>query len=324
MNFRRILFPVDFSERSRVVAPFVHAAVRRHGAALTLANIVEIPALWYGAGEAPCAPDLDIGAMLDTAGEQLKNFAAEFFPDIPANVLVEEGEAGAAIAQLVKELSFDLVMMPTRGRGRFRAALLGSAAAKVLHDVDCAVWTAAHAETPAYPVSPEWRHVVCAIDATPDALRLIRCAAEMADSFGSNVHLVHALPAAPGTRMEQYLSRDFDEGLKQAARREIEAMQRDAGTDFRLCAGRRRSRNYRRHRRTGPGRLGSDRPRRPSALRGQASHARLFDRAGCALSGAEHLNKTGAWALQPWSRLSPNSRPSPILRGSANWSTAKL
>ena len=35
--------------------------------------------------------------------------------------------------------------------------------------------------------------------------------------------------------MEHYLSRDFDEGLKQAVRREIDAMQKDAGTDFRLC-----------------------------------------------------------------------------------------
>jgi nucleotide-binding universal stress UspA family protein len=77
--------------------------------------------------------------------------------------------------------------------------------------------------------------VICAIDATPDAMRLIRCAGQMATSFGSQVHLVHALPPAPGTRMEQYLSRDFEEGLKQAVRREIDAMQKDAGTDFRLC-----------------------------------------------------------------------------------------
>jgi nucleotide-binding universal stress UspA family protein len=235
MNFSKILFPVDFSERSRIVAPFVRAAAKRHGAALTLANFIEIPALWYGTAEAPCAPDLNISGMIDAAGEELKCFAAEFFPDIPANILVEEGEAGAAITELVRELGFDLVMMPTRGRGRFRAALLGSATAKVLHDVNCAVWTAAHAETPEYAASPEWGNVVCAIDATPDAMQLIRCAGQMATSFGSKVHLVHALPPTPGTRMEHYLSRDFDEGLKQAARQEIDAMQKDAGTDFRLC-----------------------------------------------------------------------------------------
>jgi nucleotide-binding universal stress UspA family protein len=235
MHFSKILFPVDFSDRARVVAPFVHAAVKRHGASLTLANFVEIPALWYGTAEAPCTPDLNLGSMIDAAGEQLKSFAAEFFPDIPARILVEEGEAGVSTIDLVRELGFDLVMMPTRGRGRFRAALLGSATAKVLHDVECAVWTAAHPETLQYAASTEWRNVVCAIDSTPEAMRLIRFAGQIATSFGANVHLVHALPPAPGTRMEQYLSRDFDEGLKQAVRREIEAMQREAGTAFRLC-----------------------------------------------------------------------------------------
>lgn len=235
MKFTKILYPVDFSERCRTVAPFVHAAVKRHGASLTLANFVEIPALWYGTAEAPCAPDLNIGNLMEDAGQRLKCFAAEFFPDINAKILVEEGEPGAAITDMVKELGIDLVMMPTRGRGRFRAALLGSATAKVLHDVECAVWTAAHAEEPGYPASPEWRKVVCAIDSTPDALRLINCAADIASSYGANVHLVHALPPAPATRMEQYLSRDFDEALKEGARRSIADLQRQAGTDFRLC-----------------------------------------------------------------------------------------
>jgi len=173
--------------------------------------------------------------MMDSAGEQLKSFAGEFFPDIQPKIMVEEGEAGCSITGMVRDLGFDLVMMPTRGRGRFRAALLGSATAKVLHDVECAVWTAAHAEAPAYKVSPAWRKVVCAVDSTPDAVRLIRCAGEMAASFGSTIHLVHALPPTPGSRMEQYLSRDFEEGLRQAVRREIDAMQRDEGTAFRLC-----------------------------------------------------------------------------------------
>jgi nucleotide-binding universal stress UspA family protein len=56
---------------------------------------------------------------------------------------------------MARESAFDLIMMPTRGRGRFRAALLGSVTAKVLHDSACAVWTAAHAETPGYSASPE-------------------------------------------------------------------------------------------------------------------------------------------------------------------------
>lgn len=235
MNFTKILYPVDFSDRCRAVAPFVRTAAKRYGASLTLANFVEIPALWYGTAEAPCAPDLNIGSVIEDAGQRLKCFAREFFDDLQPKILVEEGEPGTHIPGMVRDLGIDLVMMPTRGRGRFRAALLGSVTSKILHDVECAVWTDAHAETPEYEASPEWKKVVCGIDATPDAVRLIHAAGEMASSSSARVHLVHALPAAPATRMEQYLSQDFDAALKEGARQTISAMQQEAGTDFPVC-----------------------------------------------------------------------------------------
>jgi len=235
MRFTNILYPVDFSERCRTFAPFVNAEVKRHGAALTLVHFVEIPALWYGTVEAPCAPDLNVGSLIEEAGERLIRFAEDFFPGDHAKVVVEEGDAGSCIVEMARESGFDLIMMPTQGSGRFRAALLGSVTAKVLHDSECAVWTAAHAGTPEYSASPRWRKVVCAVDSTPDALHLIRYAGEMASAYGAAVHLVHTVPPPPGSRMEQYLGRDFDAFLKDSARQAIGAMQKEAGTDFRLC-----------------------------------------------------------------------------------------
>jgi nucleotide-binding universal stress UspA family protein len=235
MKFTNILYPVDFSERCRTVAPFVNAEVKRGSAALTLVNFVEIPPVWYGTVEAPMVPDVNVGNMIEEAGQRLMQFAKDFFPGVPAKVVVEEGDPGSSIVEMARESGFDLIMMPTRGRGRFRAALLGSVTAKVLHDSQCAVWTAAHAETPECSASPEWRNLVCAVDSTPDALRLIRFAGEVASSCGAGVHLVHALPPVPGSRMDQYLSREFDAFLKDSARRAIDALQKEAGTNFRLC-----------------------------------------------------------------------------------------
>lgn len=238
MKFTNILYPVDFSERCRTVAPFVNAVARRDGASLTLVNFVEVPALWYGTAEAPCVPDLNIASLIEDAGQGLRLLARAFFPDISGNrlkILVEEGDPGSSIVETARTSGTDLIMMPTRGRGRFRAALLGSVTAKVLHDSECPVWTAAHAETPGYPVAAEWRNVVCAIDTTPDALRLIDYAKQMASACGAAVHLVHALPPEPGTRPERYLNRDFEAFLKDSARQAIDAIQKEAGTNFRLC-----------------------------------------------------------------------------------------
>jgi nucleotide-binding universal stress UspA family protein len=240
MEFKNILFPVDFSERCRTVAPFVNAAVKRNGACLTLLNFVEVPFLWYGAVEAPCAPEMNIGCLIEEAERSLALFAKEFFPCLEssgnqAKVRVEEGDPGSRIVEAARASSVDLIMMPTRGRGSFRAALLGSVTAKVLHDAECGVWTAAHTETPEHHASREWRNVVCAIDLTPDAPRLIRYARELSRDYDATVHLVHAIPSPPATRMEQYLSRDFEAFLKDSARQAIDAMQKDAGTDFELC-----------------------------------------------------------------------------------------
>jgi nucleotide-binding universal stress UspA family protein len=179
----------------------VNAEVKRHDAALTLVHFVEIAAV--GTVEAPCAPDLNIGTLIEEAGERLILFAKDLFPGIHAKVVVEEGDAGSYIVEMARESGFDLIMMPTPGSGRFPAALLGSVTAKVLHDSECAVWTAAHAETPENSASPRWRNVVCAVDSTPDALRVIRYAGEMAPVYGATVHLVHAVPPPPGSRMEQ-------------------------------------------------------------------------------------------------------------------------
>jgi nucleotide-binding universal stress UspA family protein len=248
MKFTNILYPVDFSERCRTVAPFVNAIAKHDGASLTLVNFVEIPPLWYGTAEAPCAPDLSIGLLIEGAEQRLAVFAKDFFPGSQTKTLVREGDPGSCIVEMARASDVDLIMMPTRGRGRFRTALLGSVTAKVLHDSKCAVWTAAHADAQASSevrntgevpgigaLNTAWRNVVCGIDTTPDAVRLIRYAGQIASSYGAAVHLVHAVPPPPGTQMEQYLNRDFEAFLKDSARKAIGAMQKEAGTDFRLC-----------------------------------------------------------------------------------------
>ncbi len=48
MTIRRILFPVDFSERAKAVAPFVLSLAQRHKAAVVLMNIIQPPPPLYG------------------------------------------------------------------------------------------------------------------------------------------------------------------------------------------------------------------------------------------------------------------------------------
>lgn len=236
MKYERILFPVDFSDRCRAAAPFVSAIAKHEGASLTLASFIETPIMWYGAAEVPCIPELSIPRWIEESERSLGFFADEFFKDVKTTMDVEEGDPGSCIVELAAASKADLIMMPTRGRGRFRAALLGSVTAKVLHDAECAVWTAAaHANPAVYPVSTEWRKIVCAVDTTDEALRVIRYAKEVAETFTAKIHLVHAVPPATEGFPEKYFDREFEIYLKEAAWRSIREMQEEAGTNFRLC-----------------------------------------------------------------------------------------
>ena len=237
MSFKKILFPVDGSDRAAAAASYVSALARRYDTKLTLATFVEIPALWYGATELPAVPEMNINRLLDEAEHNLTFFAEEHFPGIQPAIRVEQGDPGTCIPDLARAIDADLIMMPTRGRGRFRAALLGSVTAKVLHDAECPVWTAAHTQCPQHTASPDWRRIVCAIDTNAEAGKLIRRAADLAAATQAAVRLVHALPAPPVAAEQRYFDHDFDVFLKQSARQVIDAMQTEARTNFQVCLG---------------------------------------------------------------------------------------
>lgn len=147
--------------------------------------------------------------------------------------MVDEGDPGSCIAELARTWKIDLIMLPTRGQGRFRAALLGSVAAKTLHDATCAVWTEAHSED-AGAEHAEWRSILCAIDTVPEGLRLIRFAAQLAAASGATIRLVHTMPVAE-VGADKYLDFGFATFLADRARQTIAGMQKEAGTSFDVC-----------------------------------------------------------------------------------------
>jgi len=94
------------------------------------------------------------------------------------------------------------VMMATHGRGPVRRLLLGSVTAKVLHDVDAAVWTAARAslthEGPAHnPAQTPYRSILCALDDTNEAEVLLKASAALASAYQARLSLVHVVETPP-------------------------------------------------------------------------------------------------------------------------------
>jgi nucleotide-binding universal stress UspA family protein len=228
LNIQHILFPIDFSERSSGAVPFVESMARRYSARITLLSVAQpffYTALGDPGGEAVI---VNSEALLQGLQARLDNSLTKDFAGLRVDRLAEIDDPAQAIVDFAHTEGVDLIMMPTHGYGPFRSLLLGSVAAKVLHDVKCPVWTAAHAAKPPAGDHVECRTVLCAVDGGPNTASLLKWANEFSRDAGAALHLVHVVAGMEGSLSRQ-LDREFEEEMGSEARRTIEGLQASTG-----------------------------------------------------------------------------------------------
>jgi nucleotide-binding universal stress UspA family protein len=231
MNFDRILFPVDFSEHSQKLNRQVEWLAQKFNSRVTLLHVFEIPSSWYGGADAPMPNGEDLVAFANEEKQRLQNYSIRI-PESRLERVSLEGGAAWHISNWVKEHAVDLVVMGTHGFGALRRMLLGSVAMKVLHDVDCPVWTQAVKVDDA-PNFQDVAKILCPIELTEEAKPLLLFAKHLADSFGAKVELLHVLPEQD-IREYRYLDGDFQKRLRALAEEELARVQEAAGTNFEL------------------------------------------------------------------------------------------
>ena len=229
-NLKHILFPVDFSEQNCSVAPYVACMASRYGARVTMLHVAEISTTAFP--EWPVQASLvDFEAMASERKQRLDAFLVSDFQSVPASRLMMEGDPARVISEYAERQNIDLIMMPTHGYGPFRRFLLGSTTAKVLHDVNCPVWTSAHLpERMALPVG--YRNVLCAVDLTPKSVSLIQWAAAFAREHAATLKLLHAIPAAEPPGGVDIEGKRFRATLLEIAREELAKVQQQAKTNL--------------------------------------------------------------------------------------------
>jgi nucleotide-binding universal stress UspA family protein len=233
ITFKRILFPVDFSERCTAAVPSVQAMVKRFGSELTVLHVVDLPsAVGVAPAEAAAwATLIDADGLRESGKIGLERFIAREFPGMQVKAASSEGDPATEIVDYARDHAVDLIMMPTSGLGRFRRLLLGSVTAKVLHDSAVPVWTGVHAEELAAHPPDRWKHALCALGDDARDLPTLQWAAEFAKEQKLDLLLVHAVIGAEGCEDNPSLS----EFLFNIARERIDKLQAEAGTDFELC-----------------------------------------------------------------------------------------
>lgn len=231
MNFKKILFPVDFSAECQATGPYVEAMAKHFGAEVTMLHVMDQSnAVWYGEyAVAAYAAMVDLNAIRDQLDKQLHGFLADTFEDVPVRRVLKEGDPARIITETAATEHMDLIMLPTHGYGPFRRFILGSVTAKVLHDAQCPVWTGVHLDEK--PVKhPECHSVVFAADLKLESLPVMKWAGEMADSFNARLTLIHAVPATDATP-DRYFDEELRAALVKEARAELSQAAFEAGFD---------------------------------------------------------------------------------------------
>jgi nucleotide-binding universal stress UspA family protein len=197
LPFRRIVFPIDYSESCQSAVPYVREMQHRFESRLTLVRAFDHAGSMF-AGFEPLENHAlpPVIEARKAEEERLEEFANQSFPGLRPCLMFRDGDAAATIRDIVRHEGTDLVMMPTHGSGPFRRFLLGSVTAKVLHDLSCPVWTGTHLGQDYAPRVP-YRSILCVVNTGEDAMPLMQAANSLAEAYGAKLGIVHVLGMPP-------------------------------------------------------------------------------------------------------------------------------
>ena len=191
LSIQKLLVPVVFADTSRHVVHQAAWLARRFQAEMILLHVVtplSYPAGLLESGHEITARDLH-ASIVQRAQKDLDQLRPELDGITVTRVLLR-GDPASEIVKTARDQNVDLIAMSTRGEGTFYRFLLGSVTAKVLHEIQCPVWTGAHLEE---PPQREFsiRHVLCSVDLSPHSHHTASLAAEMAAAVNAKLTLVH-------------------------------------------------------------------------------------------------------------------------------------
>ncbi len=129
----KILVPIDGSENS--IRALNHGSFLSSNlkAKLTILYILEVPPFVYIQSQKLVnsimnSLEKESNEILETAKNHTKKYNVE-----PETVFLEGGNIGSIIIDYSEKNNFDLIVIGSRGKGKFKHALLGSVSHRVLH-----------------------------------------------------------------------------------------------------------------------------------------------------------------------------------------------
>lgn len=202
MRIRTILCPVDRSEISNHALAYATALARQYMARLSVLEVIEwqLPPV-AGTGdqltELPPEVQRDVLRHLNT----LTAPAGEL--GVPTEVAIDAGPVVRRILERASNVSADLIVVGTHGRGGFDRLALGSVAEKVLRKAICPVLTVP-ASAPAPTGGALFATILCAVDFSAMSADVVRVGVDLARRYRGRLVVTYVVPwpVGDGTGLE--------------------------------------------------------------------------------------------------------------------------
>jgi nucleotide-binding universal stress UspA family protein len=136
--FSKMLVPVDGSDNSFRALDQTIFLAKSTGASATAIHVIENPPTVYVESQ-KLLNDLLANYKAESAKvlDRCKQIADK--NGVQIETVIAEGDAASSIVGYAHKESFDLIVIGSRGLGRFKEMVLGSVSNKVLHHAKCSV-----------------------------------------------------------------------------------------------------------------------------------------------------------------------------------------
>jgi len=131
-EFKKILFPVDLSESSPKIVPYVTTMAEKFGAEVHLLFVARV--FEYFSGIYVPHPSISKfeDEVLEGATKKLKEFKEEYFSDLQdTKAEVAPGDISEEVLKYIQTKGIDLLIMGTHGRKGLEKVVFGSVAERV-------------------------------------------------------------------------------------------------------------------------------------------------------------------------------------------------
>jgi nucleotide-binding universal stress UspA family protein len=193
----KILFASDFSESSTKALAYAKKLAHHFESVVTAVHVVDLSV-------ATQSTDATVGMPLRELREHGEKGIRQVRHELRQSGIMEKGmvltasSAAAGIIEFAQEMSPDMIVLGTRGKGNLDRFILGSTSEDVLRHVTCPVLTIGPGCEIPKGNDISWSRILYATDFTPDTSHAALFALSLAREDKAKVTLCHIIPERMG------------------------------------------------------------------------------------------------------------------------------